>query len=72
MYLSHLEPVILYSQISLSFHHMDWMQSDDCQVAGIPLLRVHWLHVEGLQLLIPFHRSSPLGHAFDQYLRDIS
>ena len=50
MYLSHLEPVILHFQIFLRFDHRDWMQSDDGQVAGIPSLRFHWLHVEGLQL----------------------
>ena len=72
MYLSHLEPVILHFQIFLRFDHRDWMQSDDGQVAGIPSLRFHWLHVEGLQLLIPFLRSSPLKPEFDQYFVDIS
>ena len=72
MYLSHLEPIILHFHIFLRFDHRDRMQSDDCQVAGIPFLRFHWLHVEGLQLLIPFLRSSPLKPEVDQYLVDIS
>ena len=65
MYLSYLGPVILHSQSSLKFHHrewLEWLQSNDCQVAGIPLSQGTLAHTEELQLLIAFLRSSPLGH----------
>ena len=44
----------------------------DCNMTGIPLPWGSLAHVEGLQLLIPFLRSSPLEPEFDQYLVDIS
>ena len=46
-------------------HHrewLEWLQSNDCQVADIPLPQGSLAHAEGLQSLTPLLKSSPLGH----------